>query len=185
MEEHLLINNSNQNLDPSLAATTNSTYAADTSAAGASNLPRVSREEYNRLDEVGRQRVQLIEEELHVSKEQRELGQVEISKRIVEEQVAVPVTLEREEIVITRHAGSGQDATGQGFTDEVISVPVREEFATVNKTSHVAEEIEIEKRTTQQQTTVGGTVRREELEVEGDPQDRVRIEGDAGNTRNI
>ncbi len=66
----------------------------------------------------------------------------------------------------------------------MISVPVREEFATVNKTSHVAEEIEIEKRVTSQETTVGGTVRHEELEVEGSPQDRVRIEGD-DTSRNI
>lgn len=143
-----------------------------------SELPRVSRAEYDRLDADGRQRVQLIEEELHVGKDRREMGEVEISKRVIEEQVSVPVTLEREELVITRKAGTGTDMVGDAnFTDEVISVPLREEFATVSKTAHVAEEIEIEKRTTSQQTTVGGTVRREELEVEGGAEN-VRIEGD-------
>ena len=76
--------------------------------------------------------------------------------------------------------------TGQGFTDEVISIPVREEFATVNKTAHVSGEVEIEKRTTQQQTTVGGTVRHEELEVKGDAEGHVRMEGgNTDTTRNI
>jgi len=175
------MSNTNQNVDPSLLEHSNTTTAF---TGNTSNLPRVSREEYDRLDADGRTRVQLIEEELHVGKDVRELGEVEISKRVVEEQVSVPVTLEREELVITRTAGTGEAVAGStNFTDEVITVPIREEFATVNKTAHVSEEVEIEKRTTHQQTTVGGTVRHEELEVEGGPQSNVRIEGDTN--RNI
>lgn len=176
------MSNTNQNVDPSLLE--HSSTTAGVAGNTTSGLPRVSREEYDRLDADGRTRVQLIEEELHVGKDVRELGEVEISKRVVEEQVSVPVTLEREELVITRSAGTGTDIVGDAnFTDEVITVPIREEFATVNKTAHVSEEVEIEKRTTQQQTTVGGTVRHEELEVEGGPQSNVRVEGDIN--RNI
>ncbi len=155
------------------------TSTMDTTSNMTSALPKVSREEYDRLDEAGRQRVQLLEEELHVGKDKRAAGEVEISKRIVEEQVSVPVTLEREELVITRKTGVTGDVVGEGaFTDEVITVPLSEEFATVSKTAHVAEEIEIEKRTISQDTTVGGTVRHEELEVSGDQASRVRTEGD-------
>lgn len=165
------MNNTNPNLDPSLVETS------------ASELPRVSREQYDRLDDAGRQKVQLIEEELHVGKDMRETGQVEVSKHVVEEQVSVPVTLQHEEVVITRKPATGSEVVGNAdFTDEVISVPLREEVAKVSKTAHVTEEIEIEKHTTQQQTSVGGTVRREELDVQGDTK-HVHIEGDTN--RNI
>jgi uncharacterized protein (TIGR02271 family) len=182
------MSNTNQNVDPSLLDTHSATAltgSGTTPLTGHSNseLPRVSRAEYDRLDADGRTRVQLIEEEIHVGKEVREVGEVEISKRVVEENVSVPVTLEREELVITRTAGTTDNVVGNAnFTDEVITVPIREEYATVNKSAHVAEEVEIEKRTTQQQTTVGGTVRHEELEVEGGPQSNVRIEGDTHRT---
>ena len=51
------------------------------------NLPRVNRAEYDRLSDDDKTRVQLVEEQLHVNKEERQAGEVEISKRIVSEQV--------------------------------------------------------------------------------------------------
>ncbi|HEX8463495.1 MAG TPA: YsnF/AvaK domain-containing protein [Abditibacterium sp.] len=129
--------------------------------------PTVTRAEYDRLSEPERLKVRLVEEELHVNKESRQTGEVEISKRVVEEQVSVPVTLEREEVIIHRHAATG-DATGVIGDGETIVVPVREEFANVSKTSHVTGEVEIEKRVTSTEKTVSDTVRREELVVDGD-----------------
>ena len=142
----------------------------------------ISRDEYNTLNDEDRMKVRLLEEELHVNKAERQIGEVEVSKRIVTEQVEVPVTLEREEIIIHRHAATGDVGAEVGdITDQTIVVPVREEYAEVTKSAHVAEEIEIERRVTSQEQTISDTVRREELDVTGNPQDRVRIDDQGRN----
>jgi uncharacterized protein (TIGR02271 family) len=138
----------------------------------------ISRTDYNALPETDRTRVQLVEEELHVDKELRQIGEVEISKRVVSEQVQVPVTLEREEVVIHRHAVSGTGTVGTIGADETIVVPISEEVANVTKTAHVTGEVEIEKRVTTEQKTVADTVRREELDINQGTTGRVRVEDD-------
>jgi outer membrane lipoprotein SlyB len=76
----------------------------------------ITRDEYDRLPESDRLKVRLLEEHLNVTKEERQVGEVEVTKRVVEEQVQVPVTLEREEIVIHRHAATGStSATGESI----------------------------------------------------------------------
>jgi len=138
----------------------------------------ISRTDYNSLPETDRTRVQLVEEELHVDKELRQIGEVEISKRVVSEQVQVPVTLEREEVVIHHRAVSGGDASGATIGDQTIVVPISEEFANVTKTAHVTGEVEVEKRVTTEQKTISDTVRHEELDVNEGTTGRVRIEND-------
>jgi len=145
-------------------------------------MPRVSRSEYDQLNDQDRMRVQLVEEELHVDKATRQAGEVQVSTHVVEEQVQVPVTLQHEEVTITRHAVNqpvDPATAGQVFQDQTIRVPVHEEVAQVTKTAHVAEEIEIEKRAVSEQRVVGDTVRREELDLQGGQQN-VRTEGTTG-----
>lgn len=144
----------------------------------------ISRDEYNALDDTARLKVRLLEEELHVDKAERQVGEVEISKRIITEQVEVPVTLEREEIVIHRSAATGVsgDVSASDITDQTIVVPVREEFAQVTKTAHVAEEVEIERHVISEEKTISDTVRREELDITDNVQGRVRIEGEGNNS---
>ncbi len=137
----------------------------------------ISRTDYNSLPENDRMRVQLVEEELHVDKELRQIGEVEISKRVVSEQVSVPVTLEREEVIIHRTDVTG-GAAGTIGADQTIVVPVSEEFANVTKTAHVTGEVEVEKRVTTEQKTISDTVRREELEVNEGTSGRVTIQDD-------
>lgn len=140
----------------------------------------ISRDEYDRLPEADRMRVQLIEETLRVNKDMRQAGEVAVSKHVVAEQVQVPVTLSHEEVVVTRRAvDTPVDAAmaGNAFQDETIKVPVMEEVAVVTKEAHVAEEIEIQKRAVSEQQTITDTVRREELDVQGNPPNRVHTEG--------
>lgn len=137
----------------------------------------ISRTDYNALPENDRMRVQLVEEELHVDKEVRQIGEVEISKRVVSEQVSVPVTLEREEVIIHRTNVTG-GAAGTIGADQTIVVPISEEFANVTKTAHVTGEVEVEKRMTSEQKTISDTVRHEELEVNQGTTGRVTIEDD-------
>ena len=128
------------------------------------------------LDTEGTRKIDLVAEELHVDKTMQKAGEVEIHKEIIEEQVNVPVTLQREEVVVTRHAVDRDLAPGESATDlddgEVIRVPVMEEHANVTKTAHVVEEVEIDKRTVTENQTVTGTVRHEELDV-NDPTKRM------------
>ena len=138
----------------------------------------ISRTDYNAMPETDRNLVQLVAEELHVDKELRQIGEVEISKRVVSEQVQVPVTLEREEIIIHRRDVSGSGTAGTIGADQTIVVPISEEFANVTKTAHVTGEVEIEKRVTSEQKTVSDTVRREELDVNQGTTGRVRVEDD-------
>lgn len=140
----------------------------NTAAYGTYEGRQITRADYEKMPEQDRMRVQLIQEELHVDKATRQAGEVTVSKHVVEEQVQVPVTLQREEVVVTRHAVDRPvDAAtaGEAFTDQTIRVPVHEEVAQVTKTAHVAEEIEIEKRSVSEQRTISDTVRHEELDV--------------------
>ena len=144
---------------------------------------QITRGEYDTLPENDRLRVQLLQESLHVEKAERQAGEVEISKRVVEEHVQVPVTLEREEIVIHRRAvGAGEagaTVAGQVIGDETIVVPVREEFAQVTKDVRVSEEIEIEKRMVSEQKTISDTVRHEEVDIDSAKvQGRVHVDGE-------
>ncbi len=144
-----------------------------TGAYGTYQERDITRAEYDLLPEADRMRVQLIEETLRVDKEMRQSGEVEVSKRVVSEQVQVPVTLRHEEVTVTRRAVDRPvDAAtaGAAFRDETITVPVHEEVAVVTKQARVAEEVEIEKRAVSQQQTVSDTVRHEELDVRGNPE---------------
>ncbi len=163
-----------------MALNSNTNTNLTTGAYGTYKGRDITRAEYDKLSEADRMRVQLIEETLHVDKEMRESGEVQVSKHVVSEQVQVPVTLRHEEVVVTRRAVDRpvDAATGTVFQDETIKVPVHEEIAVVTKQAHVAEEIEIEKRAVSQQQTVSDTVRHEKLDVHGNPEGRVQIEGD-------
>ena len=151
-----------------------------TGAYGTYEGRNISRDEYERMAEADRMRVQLIEETLHVDKNMRQAGEVAVSKHVVSEQVQVPVTLQHEEVIVTRRAvDTPVDAAtaANAFQDETIRVPVQEEVAVVTKQAHVAEEIEIQKRAVSEQQTITDTVRHEELDVQGNPPNRVHTEG--------
>ena len=139
----------------------------------------LTREEYDALDDETRMKVQLLAEHLDVTKAQREVGEVEIGKKIVEEKVSVPVTLEHEEVIIHQTKVSGGDAHGAVIGDsQTIKVPLTEEVAQITKTTSVTGEVEIEKRVASEQKTISDTVRREELDVNKGTTGRVTVEDD-------
>ena len=78
--------------------------------------------------------------------------------------VDVPVT--REELVVERHAGSGQVSSANIKEGQEIRVPIREEQVNVEKQTVVAEEVTVGKRKVSDTEHVGGTVRKEEIKVE-------------------
>ncbi len=112
-------------------------------------------------------RVPVHEEELTAVTRQRQIGEVGIEKTVVEEQrtIEVPVTEERvrvERRVVDRPADAG-DTTA--FEEGTISVPIQGEEVQLQKTTRVAEEVEVGKEAVQRTEQATGTVRREEVRV--------------------
>ncbi|WP_034384755.1 DUF2382 domain-containing protein [Deinococcus sp. YIM 77859] len=114
------------------------------------------------------ERLQLLEERLVVNKERFRAGAVEISKHVETRQETVNVPLQREEVVIERHAVTDArpvEGAVLGEGSETVRVDLEAERANVSKQAYVTEEVEIGKRTVTETQTVTDTVGREVLDV--------------------
>jgi uncharacterized protein (TIGR02271 family) len=120
-------------------------------------------------------RIPLREEEIDISRHREQVGEVIISKEVVEEQRTINVPVSHEEVRIERHMVTGAEEAGP-ITDESVSqtirVPVYEERIDVEKHPHVVEEVVVSPEETTRQERVSQTVRREVP--------RVRTTGQAG-----
>jgi len=116
----------------------------------------------------GDQALHLHEEELRVSKERVQAGQVRLGKEVVEEERTLDVPTTREEVVIERTPSDRQpdDHTIEDSADETIRVPVAEERVTVEKVPVVTEEVSLGKRQITETRQVSDTVRREEARID-------------------
>ena len=112
--------------------------------------------------------VPVAEERLQVEKRQTELGAVELHKRVVEEQVSVPIELSREEVRVykqdipDRPAHPGEAVFDGGTT----RIPVRGEDAIVTKEAVVTGEVVLDKERVVEREQITDTVRKERVEVE-------------------
>lgn len=112
-----------------------------------------------------------------MGKEDQVAGQVRLRKRVVSEHQQVEVPVEREELVVEREsidpdspearAGSLDDAQD---SDETITL--HEERPVVDKETVATEKVNVGKRKVTDTETVGGDVRKEEIDVEEDDVDR-------------
>ncbi len=114
-------------------------------------------------------KVELHEEEMSATVREVDRGAVQISKDVVTEEqtLEVPVTEERVNVqrrTVDRPVAAGDDA----FKEGTIEVPVYGEEVDVQKQARVVEELEIDKEAVQATERVTGTVRREEVSVEGE-----------------
>ena len=116
----------------------------------------------------GEIRVPVAEERLGVEKRQAELGEVQLRKTVEQEQVSVPVELQREEVHVAQHdvADRPVQAGDQVFQEGTIRVPVRGEEAVVSKQAVVTGEVVIEKERTTEREQITDTLRRERVEVD-------------------
>jgi uncharacterized protein (TIGR02271 family) len=124
----------------------------------------------------GGEKLQLAEEELRAHKTQEKVGEVRVRKEVVTEQQTLTVPVRREEVVIERHAASGQ-RTGDLQPGQEIRIPVMEEQVSVEKHAVVKEEVKVGKRQIQENKQVSGTVRKEEIKVEQTGDVEVRTSG--------
>lgn len=125
------------------------------------------------------QRIPLIEEELDVTKVQRQAGEVKIHKTVTEERRDVSVPVVREEVHVERVPASADAVSGQAeasFREETVSVPVMEEDIEVRKRPVVREEVKVWKERHVEQRAASETVRREDVDVDSDPESVLRRE---------
>ena len=115
--------------------------------------------------------VPVVEEELEVRKRQVEEGSVHVHKEVVETEQQVTVPVREERIRVERHPGTGSDAdavSAHVFEDEDIEIPLRGEEVEVTTRPVVREHVHISKDVVEHEEQATGTVRREEVVVEGE-----------------
>ena len=111
--------------------------------------------------------VQLHEEQLDITKERVQVGELQLHKEVVEEQRIVHVPYMREEVYVERRPVIDGKYDGSLITeDEVIRIPITEERIEVTKRPVVVEEIIVGKRRIQETKQVQDIVRKEEARIE-------------------
>ena len=117
------------------------------------------------------------EEELRVGTQTRERGRARLRKYVTTEQQTVTVPVSREEVRVEREpitdANLAAATRGPAISEEEHEVTLREETPVVEKRAVPRERIRLDKETVTEQEQVGGEVRKEQIEVEGD-QDQLR-----------
>lgn len=122
------------------------------------------------LDTDDERTLKLREEQLDVSKERVQTGEVNVHKEVVEEEKTVHVPVTHEEVYVERRAVSdaSTDTTTPVGEDETIRVPIVEEKVEVTKKPVVTEELVIGKRQATETEQVTEKVQREKATVETD-----------------
>ena len=110
------------------------------------------------------------EERLNVGTESREAGRARLRKYVVTEQQQVTVPVSREEVTLEREtitdANRGEAYDGPAISEEEHEVTLRAERPVVDTEAVAVERVRLGKETVTEQETVGGEVRKEEIELD-------------------
>ena len=121
--------------------------------------------------------LKLREEQLNVSKQREQTGEVNLRKEIVTEQKNINVPVTHEEVVVERRAVTGGQVDNTPIGEgETIRVPVSEEQVNVTKNTVGTGEVSVGKRNVQETQQVNDTVKREEARL--DRQGNVNMQDD-------
>jgi uncharacterized protein (TIGR02271 family) len=116
------------------------------------------------------QEIELRAERLVVNKQRGQNGKARVRKEIVTEKKSIDVPVSHEEIVIDRHAVTGDvDVDSAPIADETIRIPLTEEQVDISKETVVREEVEIGTRRIEDVEHISDTVRHEEFRVDDAP----------------
>jgi uncharacterized protein (TIGR02271 family) len=112
------------------------------------------------------------EEELRVDKQTRAAGRARLRKYVVTEDVNVTVPVQREEVRVEREAitdaNIGDAMSGPDISEEEHEITLTEEEVVVSKQTVPKERVRLEKDVVTDQEQVSDSVRKEQIEVEGD-----------------
>lgn len=109
--------------------------------------------------------IQLHKEELDITKNKVDAGEVVLSKEVVEEQKSVDVPVMHEEVVIKRTPINNEPSNASISSEETVHIPVSQEQVQVNKYTVTTEEISASKREVEETQQVEETLRRETAHV--------------------
>jgi uncharacterized protein (TIGR02271 family) len=115
--------------------------------------------------------IPLREEELVADKQRQQIGNVHARREVTEEQETIQAPVTHEEVYVERRPGSNLPVGDDAFTDKDIDVPVMGEQLNVSKESRVAEDVHLRKNRVTEQQRASDTVRRERLNIDGQPED--------------
>jgi uncharacterized protein (TIGR02271 family) len=144
-------------------------YDMQSSAAGSSRAASTTsrtRQSAQRAATAGEMTLEAREEELEIRKRPVQTGEATIRKETHTERRSIDVPVQKEELVIERHAVDRRAASGPVGENDEIRVPLREEQVEVRKRPVVREHVTVGKRTTQEQQRVEEETRKEEIKVE-------------------
>jgi stress response protein YsnF len=129
-------------------------------------------------------RLEVVEEELRTRTRPIQTGEVTIRKEVVSETRTIEVPVQREELVIERHAVEHHpmdtrpptpgdpliaqliDRLRQMKPGEELRIPIVEEEVVIQKRPVVVEEVTVGKRVVDDKETVSDTVRREQVRIQ-------------------
>jgi uncharacterized protein (TIGR02271 family) len=109
--------------------------------------------------------LQLHKEELDITKNNVNAGEVVLSKEVVEEQKTVDVPVMHEEVVIKRTSLDNQQSDASINSEETVHIPVSQEQVQVNKHTVATEEVSASKRQVEETQQVQETLKHEEAQV--------------------
>src|SRR5215207_1983324 len=112
------------------------------------------------------------EEELHVGTTQQESGRARLRKYVVEDEVTQTVPVKREEVRVEREpitdANAGAATDGPAISEEEHEVVLHEEEVVTEKRAVPKERIRVDKETVTDEQQVSETLRKEEIDIDGE-----------------
>jgi uncharacterized protein (TIGR02271 family) len=112
------------------------------------------------------------EEELHVGTTQQESGRARLRKYVVEDEVTQTVPVKREEVRVEREpitdANAGAATDGPAISEEEHEVVLHEEEVVTEKRAVPKERIRVDKETVTDEQQVSETLRKEEVDIDGE-----------------
>jgi len=114
------------------------------------------------------EKVYLRKEELDIAKDRVHVGDVELSKEIIEEQKIVDVPVNHEEVLIQRRSIDNEPSDLPVGHMESIHIPVNEERVEVGKHTVITGEVSATKREFEETRHVEETLKKEEARVHKD-----------------
>ncbi|MFL5262780.1 MAG: YsnF/AvaK domain-containing protein [Anaeromyxobacteraceae bacterium] len=114
-------------------------------------------------------RVPLAEEELDVTKRDRQTGEVRLNKEVVTEHKRIDVPVMKERVTVEHVEATDRNARpgDASFEQKSVAVPVHEEEVEIRKRPVVKEEVRVRKERQVEQRAAEADLRKERIDVEG------------------
>ncbi len=130
--------------------------------------------EYDRVTMGEEATIPVREEELEAKKVVRPKGEIHVRKVVHTEmkQFSVPVT--KEEVIIERRPVSEATGKAEPIGEKEVTIPISEEHVEVTKRPVTKEEVNIRKEARIEEEKVKGEVRKEEIKIDRDEEERRR-----------